>query len=68
MDVNSFFEYLTATPITVSQFCNLIFVARPELARKHFNDVIRGIQGPYSLNPKWLTYLTLGYVGKFARK
>jgi len=25
--------------------------------------VIRGIQGHYSLNPKWLTYLTLGYTG-----
>ena len=64
MNVSNMQDYLTATPITVGQLSSILFEARPELALHQHNDVIRGIQGHYSLNPKWLTYLTLGYVGK----
>lgn len=63
MNIDSMNEYLTSTPITVGQLSNIIFQERPLLAEYQFNDVIRGVQGRYSLNPKWLTYLTLGYVG-----
>jgi hypothetical protein len=33
MSLESMTEYLHATPITVSQFCNIIFLERQELAR-----------------------------------
>lgn len=56
--------YVQATATTVSQFANLLFLEHPLLALHHYNDVLRGLQGPYSLNPKWLSQVTLGYVGK----
>ena len=67
MNVGSMTEFLTATPITVGQLSSIVFEARPDLAEQQ-NDVIRGIQGHYSMNPKWLTYLTLGYTGARKRK
>ena len=63
MNVKTMQDYVTSTPITVGQLSSILFEARPELAQHQQNDVIRGIQGHYSLNPKWLTYLTLGYTG-----
>lgn len=64
MGVSSMQEYVTATPITVSQFANLVFLERPLLAKLFYNDVLRGLSGHYSLDPKFLTKVTLGYVGK----
>jgi hypothetical protein len=63
MGVCSMQEYVTATPITVSQFANLVFFERPVLAQLFYNDVLRGLSGHYSLDPKWLAKVTLGYVG-----
>lgn len=57
-------EFVQATATTVSQFANLLFLERPLLAQYQYNDVLRGLQGPYSLSPKWLSQVTLGYVGK----
>ena len=56
--------FVRATATTVSQFANLLFLERPLLAQYQYNDVLRGIQGPYSLNPKWLSRVALGHVGK----
>jgi hypothetical protein len=63
MAVASMQEFVSATPITVSQLANLIFLERPALAQLFYNDVLRGISGHYSMDPKWLAKVTLGYVG-----
>lgn len=68
MDVQSFNEYLTLCPVSVNQLSMLVFLRRPELARHHYNDVIKAVQGPYSLHPKWLTDMPLGFCGFLEKK
>ena len=51
----------------MSQFANLVFLERPALAQCFYNDVLMGLSGHYSLDPKWLANVTLGYVGTVGR-
>ena len=68
LDVRSFDEYVSLCPVSVNQLSMLIFIKRPELAKHHYNDVIKAVQGPYSLHPKWLTDCHLGFVGEIEKK
>ena len=53
--------------MSVNQLAFLVFVARAALAKYHYNDVIKALQGPLSLHPKWLEQVTLGFAGVVAR-
>ena len=66
-EVKTFNDYVNSAPSSVNQLAFLLFASRHALAKYHYNDVIKAVQGPYSLHPKWLESATLGFLGEIVQ-
>ena len=62
-EIKTFHDYVNSGIASVNQLAFLLFASHSELAKYHYNDVIKAIQGPYSLHPKWFEFVTLGFIG-----